>query len=149
MQGDFLDQDLGEEKLFDRPVFLTCLCILTWVGCWFILLYYAFRIYKINDVEGDVFVPLTLEMEYLLMKVSIVTAIISGFGTYLMWHQRRLGFFIYLFGQIATCAFGLYVYLLDKDINVPTTYYFTAFYVAQLGFVVLYSLNWKALNNTR
>lgn len=147
-EDDFLDQ-LGGDKYYDRPLFLSCLCILTWVGSWFILLYYAIRVGKLNSGEGELFVPDTMKMEYLLMKLSIVTPVISGFGAYLMWHQRRGGLFVYGFGQLLMSAFGLIVYLVDKPMDIPTTYYYTAFYVAQLGFVVLYSLNWKVLNNTR
>ncbi|HLP54463.1 MAG TPA: hypothetical protein VK151_05515 [Fluviicola sp.] len=147
-EDDFLDQ-LGQEKYYDRPLFLSCLCILTWLGSWFILLYYAIKLGKLNSGEGELFVPDALRMEYNLMKISIATSVISGFGAYLMWHQRRAGFFVYLFGQLLTSAMGFFVYLLDKPIDIPTTYYFAGFYIAQLGFVVLYALNWKVLNNTR
>ncbi|MES2554892.1 MAG: hypothetical protein V4604_02015 [Bacteroidota bacterium] len=144
-----MDQLSNEEKYYDRPLFLSCLCILTWVGSWFILLYYAIRLGKLNSGEGELFVPDHMKIEYELMKISIVAAVISGFGAYLMWHQRRAGLFVYLFGQLLMCAFGLFVYLVDKPMDVPETYYYVGFYVVQLGFVALYSLNWKVLNNTR
>lgn len=147
-EDDFLDQ-LGTEKYYDRPLFLSCLCILTWVGSWFIFLYYAIRVGKLNSGEGELFVPENMKMEYMLMKMSIVTPVISGFGAYLMWHQRLAGLFVYGFAQLLLSTFGLFVYLVNKPLDVPTTYYYTAFYVAQLGFIVLYSLNWKVLNNTR
>ena len=147
-EDDFLDQ-LGTEKYYDRPLFLSCLCILTWVGSWFVFLYYAIRVGKLNSGEEELFIPDYMKMEYLLMKISIVTPVITGFGAYLMWHQRRAGFFVYGFGQLFLSAFGLFVYLVDKPLSVPTSYYYIAFYLAQLGFIALYSLNWKVLNNTR
>lgn len=148
-ENDFLDQQPDAEEYYDRPVFLSILCILTWVGSWFILLYYSIKLGKLNSGEGELFVPDHLKMEYLLMKVSIVAPVISGLGAFWMWHQRRGGLFVYLFGQLLMSVFGLYVYLIDQPFDVPTTYYYILFYFVQLAFFGLYAMNWKVLNNTR
>lgn len=144
MSEDFLDQ-FETEKDHDRSLFLSSLCILTWIGGWFTVLYYGLHVLKISDIEDSIYHYEQWEMEYNLMKVSIVAPMISMVGAFYMWRLRKFGFWIYLAGQLAQCAFGIYVYVFVKDIELPLTYYFLLYYAIALSFIALYALNWKLL----
>lgn len=141
---DFLDQ-FEVEKDHDRSLFLSGLCILTWVGSWFIVLYYGLHILKISDIEASIYHFEEWQTEYYLMKVGVVAPIVSSLGAVFMWRMRRFGFFVYLAGQLGLSVFGLYVYLLVKPIEAPESYYFILGFAAQLGFIPLYAMNWKTM----
>lgn len=142
--GDFLDQ-FEVEKEHDRSLFLSGLCVLTWVGSWFTILYYGLHIIKINDIEASIYHFEEWEIEYYLMKVSVIAPVISTVGAIFMWRMRRFGLFIYIAGQVAQSAFGLYVYTQVKPIENPESYYFIGYFIAQLGFIPLYAINWKTM----
>jgi hypothetical protein len=141
---DFIDQ-FETEKEYERSLLLSALCIFTWIGCWLIALYYGLRIIKVNDIERSIYHFDEWKLEYDLMKVGVVTPIISAVGAYFIWKMRRFGLFIYGAGQFILAAFGLYVYCIVKPIENPVSYYFIAGFLAQLAFIAPYFINWKYL----
>jgi hypothetical protein len=137
---DFLDQ--FEKKEYERPLFLSALCVFTWIGCWLMVLYFGLRIIKISDIEDSIYHFDEWKLEYNLMKTGLVAPVISTIGAIYVWKMKRFGLFIYAFAQAGLAFFGLFVYLLVKPID-PQSYYFIAGFLCQLAFIPLYFINWK------
>jgi hypothetical protein len=140
---EFIDQ--FEPKEYERTLFISALCIFTWIGSWLVLLYYGLHIIKINDIERSVYHFEEFSTEFNLMKAGVVAPVISTAGSILMWRMRRIGIFIYSFGQLSLSIFGLYVYILVKPIEVPESYFFIAAFAGQIGFIALYALNYRKM----
>lgn len=141
---DFIDQ-FEVEKEYERTLLISGLCVLTWIGSWFTVMYYGMHIVKINDVERSIYHFDEWKLEYDHMKVSLIAPFFSTVGAYFVWKMRRFGLYIYAFGQLSAAVFGLYLYIFHKEIEVPVSYYYIGYFAVQVVFVVLYTINWKIL----
>lgn len=147
LEGDFLDE--VEHKEPERTPFLSLLCILTWLGSWFMAMYCMIWIFRNRQVEDTQFYYFDTPEEYTLIKVGFFCSLISAFGAYFIWQLKRFGIFIYLAGQIPFGIFGLVVYFFIKPIVIPDTFYFMALFFGQLLFGIFYFLNWNIINSKR
>jgi len=141
---DFLDQ-FGTEKDYKRPVLLTFLCVLTWIGCWFCVIYYGLLIYKISNIERSVYHFEGKALEYYLMKASLLAPVFSLVGSILMWQLKRIGLSIYAAGQLLIAVFGLYIYLFVNERVDSDSFLYIAFYGIQLLFIAFYASFWKQM----
>ena len=144
---DFLDE--VEHKEPERTAFLSVLCILTWVGSWFLAMYCMIWIFRNREVEDTQFYYFDTPEEYLLIKLGFFSALISAIGAYFIWQLKRFGIFIYLAGQVPFGIFGLIVYYFIRPVVFPDTLYFLAVFIGQLGFGTFYLLNWNIINSKR
>lgn len=142
---EVVDQLGTEKKEYDRTVFLTILCIATFIGSWVTILYYTLYINKVDDIERSVYHFDEGRLEYLLMKVSIAASFLSFIGSLFIWRMRRIGVFIYALGQIVPAAFIAYIYLVVMPIEYPKSPAMIGYGAMQVLFIVLYLLNWRIL----
>ncbi len=142
---DVVDQFGTKKKEYDRTIFLTILCILTFVGSWITILYYTLYINKVDDIERSVYHFEEGRLEYLLMKVSIAASFLSFIGSVFIWRMRRIGVFIYVLGQVVPAAFIAYIFIVVIPIEYPKSLIMLGYGAMQVLFIGLYLLNWKIL----
>ncbi len=158
---DLLDEELNsEERVWERPSFLTVLCILTFVGVGFSIISSVFGLFTmsmlegvmtdLNDSigEGDDFSQ-SLGNGYRWTKItyllSIAGSILCLAGALFMWKLRKIGYFIYVVGQI--------IPLTGTVLSIGSTFngMFANFGVASIlwsmifpvGFIIMYGLHLK------
>ncbi len=159
------DLNQGPKK---RPVFLTVLCILTFVGSGFSLLSSVYGLAAQKTVEemtsemekaqaamgqSNVFIDAIAENAVDIHKWTILgnylglgSAILGLAGALLMWKLRKSGFFIYVAGQIPPffTLFGMYSAMKDipfMGFAMVIGAIFAAIF--SVGFVIMYGLNLK------
>ena len=88
------DDDGGEKK---RPVFLTVLCILTWVGSGLSFLSYALLAVGVGALSGMLgsFGGGIAAGGSAYFGVTALMAGISVFGAIMMWKLKKTGFYVY------------------------------------------------------
>lgn len=157
---DFLLDDLsGGPAVHERPVFLTVLCIMTFVGVGLFLIYNFFTISTMSAMESS-FKNLDPDMAndfdnslgnvYRWSKINIIISIIGNLlclgGAILMFLLKRVGFFIYLVGQIAPLVAGFFFFQsIGSNFIEFQAIYFGLTAIFPVGFIILYSLNYKHL----
>lgn len=153
---DILDN--GTEDVYKsqkRPAFLTVLCILTFVGSGLTMLYSFFMWISFTAAErmfdafgdmGDVQDESFRMFGWLkfLMLTYLISAVLCVAGAIFMMFMRKIGFYIYIVGQIAP----LVVLGVMLGANVQNEFgmagmVFTAIF--PVGFIVMYGLNFKYL----
>jgi len=124
-------QEQVQEK--KRPVFLTVLCILTFIGSGLGVLFGLLAIIAAGAIEGLLeSIPGMQSLggsSMLLLIVSVLLSAASLFGAIMMWQLKKMGYFIYAAAQIITLIIGFTV----------------AGLVFTLLFLILYFLNFKHL----
>jgi len=122
-----------QEELKKRPVFLTVLCILTFIGSGLGLLFALLAIVAAGTIQGLLesipgmgAVPGTGMFKLVL---AVVLSAASLYGAVMMWQLKKIGFFLYVAAQVVMLIIGFTIMGLI----------FTAL------FIVLYALNLKHL----
>lgn len=110
---DLLDEtnEMFDRREGKRPVFILVLCILTWVGCFFGLIYGMIQLYSYAAISGmsDEFessLKSTGTFNYFAILywtglANVVSALVCSVGAIFMFRLKKFGFFIYLSGQLA------------------------------------------------
>jgi|GEM_PF-3360153 len=143
---DIVDQFHTEKREYDRTVFLTVICVASFIGSWVTILYYTLYINKVSDIERSVYhLDETGILEYSLMKISIAASFVSFAGAVFMWRMRRIGLLIYAVGQLIPVAMMAYIYGMIAPFDPPKTYYVAGYAVMQVLFVGLYMVSWKKM----
>lgn len=146
-ETDVLDD--VELKEPERTRFLSVLCILTWLGSWFMAMYCLIWIFRNGEVEDTGYYYFAYEEEYLLIKIGFFSSLASAFAAYFIWQLKRFGLFIYMAGQIPLAFYGIYVYVFLKPIETSYSFYFMGVFIAQLLFIVPYMMHWNIINSKR
>ena len=152
---DILDEtnEFIERREGQRPVFLKVLCILTWVGCGVGLFGGLIQLWSYSAINAvaDAF-DKTNQTTYFgaLFWQSIATfasAIICAIAAVLMWRLKKIGFFIYIFGEILPSIASLYMFLsISNEAGIGQEFAFigTAFsFVFPIAFIIMYGVNLK------
>lgn len=149
---DLLDELSVSGKSQQRPVFLTVLCVLTFVGSALYLLYayYTFTLISgIDDTTADILQDTELVNYYKWYKIEryavILGAIGCSVGAYFMLKLRRIGFYFYVAAQILPVAVGAFTM---TSIGGLGGFQFISLILSAIfpvGFIILYSLNYKYL----
>ena len=114
-----------------RPSFLTVLCILSYIGC------------ALGIIGG------LMSITTLTGIVGVVASLICLWGVIQMWKLKKMGFYIYLIGEIAPLIVSL------VTIGFASIFSFTGGimalavlfgFVFSLIFILLYALNLKHMN---
>ena len=99
--------DSSEEQKIERPLFLTVICLFSFVGSGSSILFYGLIIMGVGIVS-DIFPGITGLSNsgvkiYLLIAIFI--SLLSLFGSIKMWQLRKLGFYSICFPVLQACSF--------------------------------------------
>ena len=134
-----------------RSTFLMVLCILTWVGSGLAILVYGY----LYLIMGQMFKALQafggekpnewnwLMWQYLIGAVAPIFCIV---GAVLMWKLKRVGFYVYLLGQLTPVLLSFYTWLvIANKYNSGTLFFAVLMNIIPMGFIVMYAVNVKYL----
>lgn len=139
-----------------RPVFLTVLCILTFVGSGLGLIYALFMLITLSMAEnlwsgmnqvGDF--DQILGNYYRWMKITVVL-VIAGcllciIGSILMMTLRKLGYYLYIIGELLP-FFGFFMLMNSipgTRMDGPSLVFTIILLIFPLAFIIMYGLNLK------
>ena len=163
--SETLDASWDEPVAPKRPVFLTVLCILTFVSCGITLLTSIYGI-AVSSNTDELFkmagsMPQSgnkmfdgianVAAEYskwttISYYLAFGNCVLCFAGSLLMWKLRKPGFFIYTFGQILPfiSLFGLYTVVKDVPFLGVVTILSGIFgALFSIAFVIMYGVNLK------
>lgn len=160
--SDILDESYAQKK---RPVFITVLCILTFVSCGFTFLSALWRLAVGNNTEDTMNklkgMPMFNEGASEKMLAAIekmqewqVTADFLAMGNValclvgalLMWKLRKIGFFLYVGGQILPFISLYAMYSVVQNVPIMgISFLIVSFIVAifAIAFIIMYGINLK------
>lgn len=153
--NDLLDELSVEGKIDERPVFLTVLCILTFVGSALYIVYSLFALSSYNALDDlNATFPSDLDESFIKymrwMKFERYTSIVGSIGCIIgavfMLKMKRLGFYLYVISQAAPIVIGFFA--ANSLGNFFGGFQFISFILYSIfpvGFIILYSLNYKHL----
>jgi len=148
-EDDFREIDVVDELettlLPKRTRFLSILCILTWIwsGVSLILLVYSF----ISGKQTTAVMMKNAANAWFL--VGLASPVVCSIGSILMWHLNKIGFLIYLAGQLALVMLSFYVAILLEKVHGPSLVFTVIGSVVPVGFIVLYALNLSGMKKWR
>jgi hypothetical protein len=114
-----------------RPTFLTVLCILSFIGCGLAVLGSFATITKLTGILG------------------LVAALVCLYGVIQMWKLKKMGFWIYLVGEIAP------IIITAVTVGVAGLFTFAGGFTAimiglgsifTIAFIIMYALNLKHMH---
>lgn len=157
---DLLDKEIvetGSPK--DRPVFITVLCILTFCGAGIAIFSSLFSILTVgqlestmnemNDVFNDTNIGMDFGNSYRWMKISyflnLIGSLLCLVGALFMWKLNKLGFYIYIVGQILPMI-GSYMTINSVSMGVFAGLGVIVTIIGMMfpiAFIIMYGLNLK------
>lgn len=149
-----MEQTNATNEAPKRPVFLTVLCILSFVAAGFAILGYAALIAvagvataavgKLEDMAADSGGAMTMSnysgpsagMTWAYIIIGFLTTLIALFGVIKMWKLKKMGFYLYTGATVVSMIMSI-VYTGFG----PATFGL----VISVGFIVMYGLNLKSM----
>ena len=131
-----------------RPVLLTVMCILTFIGSSFLIISTLFSYISIQNMSEEL-KAMSLEMmqtspSNLLTKliVGVLGGIICLVGAIMMWKLKKTGFYLYILGTIVPLIISYFIP--SKDFLFGDS---AIAFGGLMAFVLisLYGLNWDSL----
>jgi len=115
---DALDEthEMYQRREGKRPVFVLVLCILTWVGSFLGLISGTIQLYiysAMSSVKSELMqnnFPEQNMYGYLFWSAiaTIMSSLLCSLGAFFMFRLKKIGFFIYLAGQIIPLIVTIY-----------------------------------------
>ncbi len=153
---DLLDEtnELIDRRENQRPVFILVLCILTWAACGLGLVSGLFQLWSYSALTkmtaqigaqtfGDNYYALT----FWSAIATLVSSVLCALGAFFMFKLKKIGFFIYLFGQILMMSYTVYSSLAIKVPGLGG--FFTSMgliaLIFPIAFIIMYGVNYKHL----
>ncbi|MCH2225671.1 MAG: hypothetical protein MK066_12945 [Crocinitomicaceae bacterium] len=153
--NDILDHNIKGAPSTKRPAFITVLCILTWVGAGLGLLTTLYSFFTIGTLETtyenfssfsseNFDVAKIVKWQRFSIYANVFGNILCLIGAFLMWNLRKIGYYIYLPGQIIPLVIGTYAALSISSIPILGG---LGIFGAALGaifpiaFLIMYGLN--------
>src|SRR5687768_8356800 len=137
-----LDEEPREEK--KRPLFLTAVCSISFLRSLFSIALVTYEIITNTNYLNNWYRP-PLEIK-ILMATMALSGILVFSGTFLMFRQKRSGFFIYLMGEGFTIVPPFLVDAYSNAINISPDITFSFYFILlPVLFIILFSLNYKHL----
>lgn len=156
---DILDEtnEMYDRREGQRPVFITVLCILTWVGSFLGLIGGVFQLYTYSALRqlNSQFTQNGLtegSSGYLfwIAMGTILGSLLCSLGAIFMFRLKKLGFFIYLVGQLIPLAGSVYSMLVvSAGVQMLQTFSVISTGVGMIfpiAFIVMYGVNLKHMN---
>lgn len=127
-----------------RSMFLTVLCILTWVGSGILMLYHAYMYLMMANAAsllsrfGD---AKSLNWVLMLHLVGIVAPLFTITGAIVMWRLKKIGFVVYAIGQLAPVLLSFYIaiYLTGQTGSSEVLFSMILPNVIPIGFLIMYA----------
>lgn len=121
-----------------RNVLLLVLCILTWVFCTYLLVFFfGSLIYQSKNTVWTMAMGrgnnLRFYLEYL------VVPILCSAGALFMLLGKKIGFWIYTIGQLITIGFSVYSIIGVMDRLGPTLFWVVLANLVPIAFIVVYA----------
>lgn len=159
---DILDNGTDTAYKGARPSFLTVLCILTFVGTGLGIIYSFFMLFWISTMErmfesvGDLNDVSNLNDQfansYRWMKWSMIGGVLANLlclsGAIVMWKMRRIGFYLYIVGQVIPLIFAVLSFNSIFGGGMFNSFGIVgmiAGMIFPIGFIVMYGLNFRFL----
>jgi hypothetical protein len=153
---DLLDEtnELIDRRQNQRPVFILVLCILTWAACGLGLIsgliqlwsYSAFNSFT-NNIGNKAFGDNYNALTFWSAIATFVSSVMCALGAFFMFKLKKIGFFIYLFGQILMMSYTVYSSLAIKVPGMGG--FFTSIgliaLIFPIAFIIMYGVNYKYL----
>ncbi len=155
---DEIMDDNGSDQPKSLPAFLNVLTILTFVGAGLGILGGIYNISTIEKQKADLvlteevlrdapgpfadlgaYARKSIDHAVELNMTVFATCILCVFGAIMMRKMRKMGFFVYLVGQIAAIAVPLVI------VGSPGAL-FMIMYIFPVAFIIMYGVNLKHLN---
>jgi len=114
-----------------RPTFLTVLCILSYIGC------------------GLAILGVISTITTLLGILNLVAALVCLLGVIQMWKLKKMGFYIYLVGEIAPLAISFATIGFAGMFNLAGGIMAMAValgFFFSLAFIIMYAINLKHMH---
>lgn len=159
-----LDEPAVQEQ--KRPVFLTVICILTFVGCGIYLisslvglfgnqeaqLRASFELQKGNPATAPMAkamlmkIPEFMKWSQISNYASLINVALCLTGSLMMWKLKKMGFIIYIAGEVVIIAASIGLYMVVKDVpfmgmTMLITNVFTT--LVLIAFIIMYGVNLK------
>lgn len=150
---EFIDRREGQ-----RPVFLTVLCILTWVGCGFALISGLIQLWSYSAMNSAMNALQTngvsqdFNVGYLFWSAiaTMIGSIICALAAVFMFKQKKFGFYIYIIGQAIPLIVSFYSILaFSNRIGIGTGFSIISTVIGMLfpvAFIIMYGVNLKHMN---
>jgi hypothetical protein len=140
-----------------RPVFITVLCILSWVGCAFsaMMAYFSFNVsisvkelyesmpesFNADSGTGAAFSQWSnmVKYAYVLLFVSLGCVLLEVVSLIFIWKMKRIGFYGYLLSVVAPVATSL---LLVGTLSEYLSYFS---YAITGAFIFMYGLHFRQM----
>lgn len=142
-----MEQTAQTNETGKRPVFLTVLCILSFIAAGFAVIGYivAFTAMGVvsagaSALEGMEGVTMTqtsgpsIGMTWAYIIVGFVTTLIALFGVIKMWKLKKMGYYLYVGATVASMVMGI-VYSGFGAMGL----------IFPVAFIVMYGLNLKSM----
>ena len=113
-----------------RPVFLTVLCILTFIATGLMLLFGLIGLVGLSALESlSQYMPVDADEGIIRSIITLVLVAASLYGAIQMWKLQKLGFYIYAGANVIMLVIGFSIFGL----------------VITAAFLVMYYLNFKVM----
>jgi len=153
---DVLDEtnEMYDRREGQRPVFITVLCIITWVGSFFGIISGFMQLYTysmINSLNKGLFQSNAVSQGsgylFWIAIATFVGSLLCAVGAIFMFRLKKIGFFIYLIGQLIPLAGSVYSMLVInsnlqgfESISIVST---GVGMIVPVAFIVMYGVNLK------
>jgi len=125
-----------------RPVFLTVLCILTFIGSGLIILGYILGFFALNFIDS---LPSNLmindrnisEIEFSEIILYLIMGFSSLAGAILMWKLKKIGFWLYTVANILLIIIPCFYNYGSMEILMP---------IVTIVFISMYGVNLKYMS---
>jgi hypothetical protein len=155
MEQQHLLDEMETSPVNKRPVFLTVICILTWVGSAGALCLYGYQFMLYNKMAkemsklsgefgGDQFSNLYNTLLWSSL-IGIIATVLCIAGSIVMFTRRKWGFYIYTVGEVVPLIAAAYITLSigGGSRNLMSMSFMALSWIVPIGFIVMYALNMK------
>ncbi|MEW6468285.1 MAG: hypothetical protein AB1458_05135 [Bacteroidota bacterium] len=139
-----LDEELATDPLAPRrrPVFVTVLCILTFIGCAGYIGLFSFIYYEEGLNEYN-YTSVFKEHLRMFCIIQVVCALVCALGALLMLLKKKAGFIIYLAGQLSPVIYGS---IYRRELRIRDWDEMLLVLGPPFIFMVLFSLSYRFIN---
>jgi hypothetical protein len=151
-----LDQNLDATELVKRSKFLSVLCILSFIGNG-IGIFQGLILWSMTGIFAKIFTGITQNLNNVpnifnyiswAALIFIISSITCLAGALLMWKLKKIGFFLYLLGEVAP-TITIFLFFASLDFPGSTMVGLTnslTMSIFPIAFIVMYSINYKHLS---
>lgn len=136
-----IDEQNGRETLQSRKrsVFHIYLCVMTWLGCGFLLWSYTHYFVLAYDVSRFTIYSGIIDWSFFWkMVIGTFATVMSLSGSIFFFMKRRTGFYLYVPGQLILLLSAAYPpFIFDLQMRIPAAYILVTI-VLSIAFIFLY-----------